>query len=147
MRGAFSHRQNVGVNVGSPPRMRGAFRAKQDEVLNRRITPAHAGSIKAGPNGAPTIGDHPRACGEHLTMALPMVVSEGSPPRMRGAFERDVKLTWRQRITPAHAGSMGWLDVTLPWPKDHPRACGEHPRYLLTELQPQGSPPRMRGAL
>ena len=48
-------------------------------------------------------------------------------------------------ITPAHAGNtssvIGGRSVT----EDHPRACGEYHRTLLTDKIHMGSPPRMRG--
>ena len=48
-------------------------------------------------------------------------------------------------ITPAYAGKRpagwGWR----PWPRDHPRVCGE--KFYVDEVLPgdTGSPPRMRG--
>ena len=51
------------------------------------------------------------------------------------------------RITPAHAGkTTSARRVALP-SADHPRACGENHKPLLSTLFAHGSPPRMRGKL
>ena len=93
------------LDSGSPPRMRGALPNVQDKPLQARITPAHAGST--GTNGLwlPQKEDHPRACGEHFSVANGQVGSLGSPPRMRGAPDVPGLNTANYGITPAHAGS------------------------------------------
>jgi len=75
----------------------------------------------------PTHKDHPRACGEHLNLFPASLAVQGSPPRMRGAYE----------CIRSGEGKN----------KDHPRACGEHQTRWISALDGKGSPPRMRGAL
>ena len=71
---------------GSPPRMREEFNSAVDNIIQARITPAHAGRIVAG----------------KLTVsAMP-----GSPPRMREESILADKIHSGARITPAHAGRM-----------------------------------------
>ena len=48
------------------------------------ITPAHAGKTHPDKQRLNLIEDHPRACGENLTLYLEDGYIEGSPPRMRG---------------------------------------------------------------
>ena len=71
----------------------------------------------------------------------------GSSPRMRGAHR------WRplggitSGIIPADAGSTGSMNSRQTNVRDHPRGCGEHHEVLITDVDPSGSSPRMRGAL
>ena len=56
-------------------------------------------------------------------------------------------MTGSARIIPADAGSTG---VTMAWltaDEDHPRGCGEHAAIKTDNDGPEGSSPRMRGAL
>jgi len=112
--------------VGSPPRMRGAFRWRDLGTAGHRITPAHAGSMLA-------------------ELGL-LFFLHGSPPRMRGALDLAHGPHSQSRITPAHAGSIAkYQNRALPrW--DHPRACGEHFPCVCYGKHRIGSPPRMRGA-
>ncbi len=65
---------------------------------------------------------------------------------MRGArFERFNK-NRRTGIIPADAGSTWLSDGRIPYPRDHPRGCGEHRRNGESKREPGGSSPRMRGA-
>ena len=56
--------ENVGVQAGSPPHMRGKGHSKSNAFNLRGITPAHAGkSVNLEVNEDET-WDHPRTCGE-----------------------------------------------------------------------------------
>ena len=48
------------------------------------IIPAHAGNTESSDNARKSLGDHPRACGEHVERAQFDGVLVGSSPRMRG---------------------------------------------------------------
>ena len=50
-------------------------------------------------------------------------------------------------IIPAYAGSTNRPIPNRFAGRDHPRVCGEHLKVLQSELNKQGSSPRMRGAL
>ena len=66
---------------------------------------------------------------------------------MRGAqhdFEVDAA---KPGITPAYAGSTARCRSGEPARRDHPRVCGEHRHANGAGVPPQGSSPRMRGAL
>ena len=95
---------DAGMQLGSPPRMRGKH--PQNIHVSRRIiiTPADAGKTHRHNVAQCIIRDHPRGCGENQGSRRPESVAPGSPPRMRG------KLLWfgtqnpSGRITPADAG-------------------------------------------
>ena len=66
---------------------------------------------------------------------------------MRGAPEV-IRLTGvPPRIIPAYAGSTGSVMFRDNYDGDHPRVCGEHGKSTLLFGFPEGSSPRMRGAL
>ena len=48
-------------------------------------------------------------------------------------------------ITPAYAGNILTVSVSLTLSRDHPRVCGEYPGAAVLGLYGWGSPPRMRG--
>ena len=115
------------ISIGSPPRVRGTVQNQRDWRRYMRITPACAGnSPAAGPPLAPA-ADHPRVCGEQMTVISGRKCLEGSPPRVRGTDGRvDCGLACTG-ITPACAGNSIML-----YP---PRLCD------------LGSPPRVRGTV
>ena len=71
------------------------------------------------------MSDHPRACGENVSLT----------------DEREGEV----RITPAHAGKTATTSMALIRTSDHPRACGENDFTEEGYLSISGSPPRMRG--
>ena len=89
-----------------------------------RIIPAHAGNTILVHVDIHSWWDHPRACGEHLSM---------------------MTITCSQRIIPAHAGNTAAPYKAVGDLRDHPRACGEHPYFRGVTLGSGGSSPRMRG--
>ena len=90
--------------------------------------------------------DHPRGCGEHLSILLLWLFCNGSSPRMRGALIGAYELTQPVGIIPADAGSTDKLGRPIIKPGDHPRGCGEHLLEYPFEVPTPGSSPRMRGA-
>ena len=89
--------------------------------------------------------DHPRACGEHTTAANAATDATGSSPRMRGT-PSDLRLRLRYGgIIPAHAGNTSTGCRPAADCRDHPRACGEHRRFIRRLHIVEGSSPRMRG--
>ena len=98
----ISHR--TAFATGSPPRMRGKPVFQCDPYIVRRITPAHAGKTSRPSPRKAYSSDHPRACGENLSVSSGIQSIHGSPPRMRGKRPLVTVLSLRDRITPAHAG-------------------------------------------
>ena len=109
--------------------------------------------------------DHPRACGEKpeiertviLTLGSPPRMRgkgnqcsgfsglQGSPPRMRGKVDFCRQLFTGDRITPAYAGKSGCSGSCTAGRRDHPRVCGEKSGCEAGKRPRKGSPPRMRG--
>ena len=125
--------------------MRGT-RSRLLELLSKLgIIPAYAGNTRRCPPSTSSTRDHPRVCGEHLEMCIPITSREGSSPRMRGTPAAAAAARPDAGIIPAYAGNTHGQGVALYLGRDHPRVCGEHPYYYQIHITPQGSSPRMRG--
>ena len=110
-----------------------------------RITPADAGKTARCTYDTNLNRDHPRGCGENLSLKFKIRKSAGSPPRMRGKLNTKMPAYPLSRITPADAGKTKGRTQKRALSWDHPRGCGENLVHLLRGLLPPGSPPRMRG--
>ncbi len=115
------------ATLGSSPRVRGPRAERPQEVGDRRLIPARAGTTSSrapaqGPGPA-----HPRACGDHLYAEGRGLSGAGSSPRVRGPRQR------------AQRGSRA--------PAAHPRACGDHADEKHGTIPTIGSSPRVRGPL
>ena len=112
--------------MGSPPRMRGELQCSGSGMSPLRITPAYAGRTALAVHGLRPDWDHPRVCGENTGTDQAPVVSNGSPPRMRGERSPLDHRHRPARITPAYAGRT-CRRSSRPWRRwDHPRVCGEN---------------------
>ena len=112
------------TSLGSPPRMRGKSFPPLLAPSWTRDHPACAGKSKPCKFRKATSWDHPRVCGEKISIMMWIACLTGSPPRMRGkAFWQSGEHQLRG-ITPAYAGKD---------PEPHWRAV------------PAGITPRMRG--
>ena len=138
--------ETINVQVGSPPRRRGALPATSHRPGSGRITPASAGSTNSRCADSSASADHPRVGGEHGNKRLLPLGTNGSPPRRRGAPSRRCRSRGRWRITPASAGSTGSSVVSHACMSDHPRVGGEHSSSNSSGIRHSGSPPRRRGA-
>ena len=76
--------RSFSVLRGSPPPMRGKGTEHRQDYRQNRITPAYAGKSKSRQWEAFVKRDHPRLCGEKITMFLFSKNALGSPPPMRG---------------------------------------------------------------
>ena len=130
---------------GSPPQVRGKPGILWPLRCSRRITPAGAGkTAKALTNQTPC-RDHPRRCGENLTVCRIITFRPGSPPQVRGKRLPSYDKRKRIRITPAGAGKTNPCDFCSGNHRDHPRRCGEN-RFISGLVSPRlGSPPQVRG--
>ena len=127
--------------------MRGTLYAALSADPLIRITPAHAGNTAEESSSAMTTRDHPRTCGEHVTVLCLFKCSSGSPPHMRGTLKMVRPSDIMRGITPAHAGNTRVYPPRVRRPRDHPRTCGEHADAELGAFALMGSPPHMRGTL
>ena len=114
-----------GLGWGSPPRVRGTGWLPKGCQTGMLITPARAGNRPNFQASAVWFTDHPRACGEQISMIFDVNAEE-----------------W---ITPARAGNSRSISRAIWVATDHPRACGEQMHTLLSAYENQGSPPRVRG--
>ena len=125
--------------------MRGTHRRWLRGDPATRFIPAHAGNTcdRRRSRDAHTV--HPRACGEHESLAIITTHIVGSSPRMRGTRVASLPPFGRRRFIPAHAGNtLYWRSALLTRPV-HPRACGEHTHSRPHWIAVGGSSPRMRG--
>ncbi len=134
--GEHSCSANSAAGVPGPtPRVRGALVAAVDPPAGLGTNPARAGSTEYRGSWDVSVGDQPRACGEHATPENVLVRQGGPTPRVRGARSSPPSQNDLRGTNPARAGSTpGGLGPGRER-RDQPRACGEH--------QP-GVPPRDR---
>ena len=130
---------------GSSPRLRGTHGCRPTSAVRRGIIPALAGNTKSTSPIALHNWDHPRACGEHVTIPADAILTAGSSPRLRGTPDNHARNGRTGGIIPALAGNT--FAVVAPhvphW--DHPRACGEHANSNNSKRSPPPSSPRLRG--
>ena len=86
-------------------------------------------------------------CGEQFGAHVVGNIGVGSPPRVRGTVEEELRKREIERITPACAGnSKSWF-ANGRNNKDHPRVCGEQFAAVALAASIMGSPPRVRGTV
>jgi len=129
---------------GSPPRARGAQRDAEDDLEDRGITPACAGSPSTTLSPSSGNRDHPRVRGEHTLHAIASDAVDGSPPRARGALPGCERREHTQRITPACAGSTDGPADPDEAPRITPACAGSRRRWWAASRSPQDHP-RVRG--
>ena len=101
----FLHESNY-LYSGSPPRMRGIYKQHRLFHLYNRFTPAYAGNIGRFFQGARFLEVHPRVCGEYSSKIQCVRSMAGSPPRMRGIYDKFIYSDTDSRFTPAYAGNI-----------------------------------------
>ena len=131
--------------TGSPPRVRGTEKYRNQLTRQQGITPACAGNRRREPYGAGPGQDHPRVCGEQAVWLVNSCGLMGSPPRVRGTEKCACCRRNLNRITPACAGNSGFREAAKTILEDHPRVCGEQRGGGDGQCAPVGSPPRVRG--
>ena len=133
------------VQQGSPPRVRGKRTLKGVSVGYTGITPACAGKTSLARGGLTPLWDHPRACGENMTVSKGLRQGVGLPPRVRGKPVMRGCTHSAAGITPAYAGKTSKCHARSLKNRDHPRVCGENMLSMSEPILFAGSPPRMRG--
>ena len=83
-------------------------------------------------------------CGKYYLKVRKRTAAWGSPPRVREVYPMIIPASLPPRITPACAGSMGFLSTRNRRFGDHPRVCGKYIFYALRYGIGKGSPPRVR---
>ena len=133
------------TEAGSPPQVRGKPLQHLGYSRQDRITPAGAGKTTFRSRATCTPRDHPRRCGENLTLRLLKTLCRGSPPQVRGKPEHSDEHFVGSRITPAGAGKTWFCKNCLHTDRDHPRRCGENYMSDSSTGEGIGSPPQVRG--
>ena len=131
--------------VGSPPQTWGKAEVPVGAGLPSGLTPASAGKNFELSRSEFRPTDHPRGCGEKLSLQSCHFVEIGSPPRVRGKAATEKRATEIPRITPAGAGKRKSGYRVLSPSQDHPRGCGEKLLDDCVCTLSGGSPPRVRG--
>ena len=130
---------------GTSPRMRGKRTSSDAVAGTRRNIPAYAGKTASRRlPGAPT-AEHPRVCGENLSLRSDDFWMCGTSPRMRGKPDDDIIEAVQKRNIPAYAGKTAPRNQQASYRPEHPRVCGENVQCLRQTLQGRGTSPRMRG--
>ena len=137
--------RNLAARVGSSPRLRGTREPPQRLIVELGIIPALAGNTKPDAKRPSKYWDHPRACGEHLTITGYIALTVGSSPRLRGTPQALFDAGLFCWIIPALAGNTLSLTSAPQTRRDHPRACGEHSAASIRHTRSPGSSPRLRG--
>ena len=119
----FSRRRHC---LGSSPRMRGTHRYQGWKDDDDGIIPAYAGNTVPYAFCPPSLGDHPRVCGEHHGRHGSRLCRMGSSPRMRGTPLYPNAIRFPRGIIPAYAGNTAPTPPARTTRRDHPRVCGEH---------------------
>ena len=89
------------------------------------IIPAGAGRSKKATSSPSSARDHPRGCGEKVSLAVRVLDPQGSSPRVRGE-DADVAVGLDDLgIIPAGAGRRRGAVLWGGISGDHPRGCGE----------------------
>ena len=132
---------------GSSPHVRGARRRRPRPCAQRGIIPACAGSTLNESAMTSVLWDHPRMCGEHVSVSTLESYCVGSSPHVRGARNPLLPRQLLLGIIPACAGSTMRQTSSGRSPRDHPRMCGEHYKAVSRETFDPGSSPHVRGAL
>ena len=141
------HRASMYCPMGSSPRMRGTHKVGQKVTTATGIIPAYAGNTVSLSKNEDTPWDHPRVCGEHVSVRTAPSTNTGSSPRMRGTPELQRHHRRNFGIIPAYAGNTRVPACQHHSVEDHPRVCGEHNDTIRHVGLIQGSSPRMRGTL
>ena len=132
-------------DVGSPPPMRGKVVRLLNDRKGLRITPAYAGKSRKRRSCSRSLKDHPRLCGEKISLRVFAVPLLGSPPPMRGKGTLRSNVEHTNGITPAYAGKSAGDQSGRRGNQDHPRLCGEKLFPIPQPRSGAGSPPPMRG--
>ncbi|SEW36961.1 hypothetical protein SAMN05421595_2479 [Austwickia chelonae] len=136
----------AGGRSGSSPQVRGASRRMGVGRRGIGLIPAGAGRIPAVPRSPVAGRAHPRRCGAHRGVWGWGVGGSGSSPQVRGACAVSWPDAENTGLIPAGAGRIkrprgrGFVCAA------HPRRCGAHEEWDLTDYTDDGSSPQVRGA-
>ncbi len=125
----ISHQRRLLLH-GSSPRLRGTSLIALTGMTGTRFIPAPAGNIPPDYPRSKTHPVHPRACGEHARPHRGAWALCGSSPRLRGTLAATARSSTPTRFIPAPAGNMAPEFPAPEFLPVHPRACGEHFKFI-----------------
>ena len=138
-------RYSIRRSRGTSPRMRGKHGVAMEAVKNGRNIPAYAGKTATRIGIWHALKEHPRVCGENVSIGSQAEISRGTSPRMRGKLLGMIEHCFRGRNIPAYAGKTQWGWCRLGHSAEHPRVCGENRHGIRPIKESTGTSPRMRG--
>ena len=111
------------------------------------IIPACAGNRSRRRSKRWSLRDHPRVCGEQISVTFPRHDMAGSSPRVRGTGRAAGRYFDHDGIIPACAGNRKSDSGSTCRVRDHPRVCGEQEKGETNIKALVGSSPRVRGTV
>ena len=130
---------------GSSPRVRGTREHPCEHPCEHRFIPACAGNSNP-PTPSPAVRSvHPRVCGELALEKHKASPEYGSSPRVRGTPPNQLALGRHNRFIPACAGNSRATSAPESRAPVHPRVCGELLLFERSDVDGDGSSPRVRG--
>ena len=136
---------NCPTSWGTSPRMRGKRRHSDLSGAYDRNIPAYAGKTNPRVRFCVAGPEHPRVCGENVSVSGAVIKLKGTSPRMRGKPEHPCFLGLLQRNIPAYAGKTTTTPSMTNPCSEHPRVCGENRLTMFCRRSFCGTSPRMRG--
>ena len=131
--------------AGSSPHVRGPPGQCVENVFDRGIIPACAGTTANDRQRPRHERDHPRMCGDHFFPAPIYSSARGSSPHVRGPLRVIAATRGFRGIIPACAGTTPANAERNGNIGDHPRMCGDHTVAQVLVLWAMGSSPHVRG--
>ena len=89
--------------------------------------------------------DHPHACGDKVSFALPLASCAGSSPCVWGQVVIYLQYSPSAWIIPMRVGTSFKVYKVVVLPQDHPHACGDKLKTLVYTLYLLGSSPCVWG--
>ena len=122
----FDHAGQTLPAQGSSPHVRGTPPGLATCSTTPGIIPACAGNTRQQGCHVALSRDHPRMCGEHVSVLITIKSETGSSPHVRGTLPIYRLIECSRGIIPACAGNTRSASSPEVSTRDHPRMCGEH---------------------
>ena len=113
------------ILVGSSPCVWGQVLLNCGKELIKRIIPMRVGTSNQGTVFAPSLKDHPHACGDKNSRTFKGFYTTGSSPCVWGQEHRRLQHPSLARIIPMRVGTSARCLFSCFSRKDHPHACGD----------------------
>ena len=135
----------AGAPVGSPPPTRGWSHVAERELLDRLVSPAHAGMVLRHRSAALAGHRLPRPRGDGPVMVCRAYGTAPSPPPTRGWSPVLGERETAEDVSPAHAGMVRGSRTRPRRQSRLPRPRGDGPAITTVVATASPSPPPTRG--